>query len=359
MVEKQVFIATHFAAGQLAELSHQYGLSQPERGQFCQPAALRMAVAAAKSVTVYAYGQWQKPLWQLPLSIADSDAVCALAAVPYPGGTRLAVGTTDGHLILLQADGQVIQRQRLSEAALWHLTVGRLRDRPYLFSCGGDSAVRICDLDGRLLSIIEAPRPLLSLAVTDLDGRTLLAGGGQTGAQIYVWDLAQALVQRAAVPILTLRGGRCAAFSVCFCKLEGNLWLAHGSWDGWVYLYDLGRAPGRRQLMAATICLEVGSPVYPLLATAHPTLLAGTAAGSVLAWDLVQGVHSRLTATALSRLDSSIIDLATVTVSGSPLLFVAERTGGVHQIELSTPAAARCEAVLTGGGCGMAMFLAG
>lgn len=332
------------------DIIRRYKLSRFYENEFRRSSELRLVLATSQSVVFFAYQRWNATLFTL--ECADSkDIIYSLTSVPGHMGDRIAFTTYQGTLYVVDSHGALVKEQTVSNKNLWFVKHARLGRRSYLFACCTDHTIRIFDNLGEPLCAIETPGRILSIDVKEIGGRVRMAGGVQSGKQVYLWDLDEMTSKLDATPQVTLRGGRKPAFSTKFIDIGGEPWIAHGCWDNNVYLYDWsykdsGKAASPRLVFRGS------SPVYPIqqiIIQGHPILVAGTEAGDIFAWSLTTLRDGKGPDYTIARLGLRVKCITVAEIDGQPMLFAGCDQGQLCIIELDNPETPRLLAIMETG----------
>ena len=256
-----------------------------------------------------------------------SQAISALTKIATVTGNLIAFATSAGQLHLLNDQGMCLEQRQISTSPLWSITSAQVGQQLLLFATAADSTIRVCDSCGALLGTIETPGPVLSLAIKLMEGKTILLGGLRNKNHVCVWDL-QAVIQRQdAAPIAILQGGRQPAFATTFIERIDSLWLAHGCWDNRLYFYHWPPGNGRK-IISPFLQLKAPHPIYSIQSVAFDNdlyLLASTANGDVLAWDIMNGKNSDMITVA--RLGTRVKQMKAVKLGNQWYLLAGDGNG--------------------------------
>ncbi len=214
-----------------------------------------------------------KPVW----TWANKSAVCGLAVL---AGNRLAVGTADGGLTLLDVAGEPKPLGDTTAHTRGTLAVAARPDGGLIATGGGDGVVRLWrPAAGGPLPVgridpparTGQPTAVLGLAFGP-DGRLLAIAGGD---QVRVWDTAAGAERQA------LRGHTDTATAVAFSP-DGGTVLSVGA-DKTARAFPLTRGGGRPPAHAGPVNAVALSPDGQTLATGsddHTVKLWDTQAGA-------------------------------------------------------------------------------
>jgi hypothetical protein len=324
----------HQAEAKLNEIIASYSLTRYfGTEEFSTTCGLALVAGSGHHLYIYDYGRWAQPRSVLPFQEGRTpDPIYSLGAVKTNEGPRIAVGTRLGKVSLVDPVGYVIWQIKAADASVWHVTTCEIDGQLLLFVCSMDMTVKIYDLRGQLRCTLRTPGRLLSIDVREIGGRILIAGGAQERNFIYLWDLQEALIKQRTTPTYILKGGRRPAFCTKLVELALEPCVLHGSWDGYCYLYRI-EALQRRVLNAPEVVLRADGAVYPVVATElhdTPFVVAGTAQGSVQAWELEPSELKPRSEHVLACVSSRIRSLCAAKVLGQTKLFVGDSVKRIY-----------------------------
>jgi WD40 repeat protein len=209
--------------------------------------------------------------WKLPF-LTYPTALCW-----EPALTVLACGLDDGRVVCVRVCTELDHAKYEPYCELhphYQAVVGLALDytRAYLYSCGQDNRLCICELNSEsLVAEMQLPGPTIS-AFAVFQGRAFLAT--EVG-QVHVYDISPStLVYRATLNPSV--GSPVKAIVVC------ELFIATGHDTGAVSLY----ANTARFNPDAPVRMLQGSPKAKALVLAGNELFVGTKSGCITAWDL-------------------------------------------------------------------------
>ena len=306
------------------DIIQQYHLTSfPEKSRSLD--TTRLVIATGQAIYGFHHANLARPTFTV--YAPPSQTISALTRTATATGYLLAFTTSAGQLHLLDDQGMCLEQQQISAAPLWSITSAQVDQRPLLFATAADSTIRVCDTRGQLLGTIETPGPVLSLAIKQIEGQTILLGGLQNKNHVCVWNLQAIIQHQDAAPIAILPGGRQPAFAATFIQRDDSLWLAHGSWDSQLYLYHWPPANGRKTI-PPFLQLQATHPIYSIQSiTLNNTLylLASTANGDLLAWNITDGKNSDMIT--LARLETRVKHIKAVKLGDQWYLFAGNGNG--------------------------------
>ena len=350
----------------LDEIITTHRLTDYAQQRFADADSVRVVIATQSGVSLCDYsdlltpGQTSAPSRRVT-NFADVGAIYAITAIPCNPCPRYAYVTGRGRMIIADALGNEQKSLNISSASVWHVTCARLRNHWFLFVCSGDS-LYVFDTAGELLCAIDMPGPMLSIDAAEIDGRVWLAGGANSGnGDVYVWDVDAMIRARDATPCRVLRSGKKPAFATCLYENAGAPWVAHGSWDGCVYLYARNNSAGSNP-SPATLTLRAPAPVYPITTVnqdGRRWLLAGCEDGSISVWDMTMLRHGKYPDIRIANLRSRVKCMRYAEVGNRPILFAGCEGGGLYVFDLSALAQPTLLATIVPGNdevCGVALL---
>jgi hypothetical protein len=318
---------SQLATGLFAQLAARYPSGDPAQGIFSFVSNVQIVAAAGHTLSFYELAQPERQLRQQQLPVTELQS---MHVAHTPAGSLIACVSGDGRFCVGRA-GEEMAVTAVTPAKLWHVTACVWRQRLFFLVCATDQRMYVLDSQGQTVAHFVTPGRILSLAVWPQGEEVFLVGGVQDKPQVYVWALSRILAQRDAAPIARLRGGGKPAYAALFAPLDGQTWLLHSCWDGWVY--------GCRWLLAAGAFDHPSQPLFPAqdavygLATmgvngrAH--LLAGTESGLVMAWPLDAAAQQQPPAVTLTG-SGRVRWLTAATVAGQPILLAGSKNGMLH-----------------------------
>lgn len=324
----------HQAEARLNEIIANYGLTRYFGAEeFSTTQGLALVAGSGHQLCIYDYGRWVLPRNILTFQEGRTpDLIYSLCTMNTNEGPRILVGTRLGKVSLVDPTGYVIWQIKAADASVWHVAASKIDDQILIFVCSMDRTVRIYDLRGQLRCTLRTPGRLLSIDVREIGGRILIAGGAQERNFIYIWDLKKILMKQMDTPTYILQGGRRPAFCTKLVELAGKPCVLHGSWDGCCYLYRI-EALQRQKVNAPEIVLSADGAVYSVAATKlrdAPFVLAGTAQGSVFAWELEPLQLQQRSEHMLTCVGTRIRSLCMAKILGHTRLFMGDSVKRIY-----------------------------
>lgn len=324
----------HQAEAKLDEIITGYSLTRYfGTEEFSTTLGLALVAGSGHHLHIYNYGLWGQPRSLLTFQEGRTpDLIYSLCAVSTNEGPRIVVGTRLGKVSLIDPQGYVIWQLKAADASIWHVTAAEVDGQILIFVCAMDMTVKIYDLRGQVRGTLRTPGRLLSVDVREVDGRVLIAGGAQERTFIYLWDLHEIFMNPRITPTYILQGGHRPAFCTKLVELAGEPCVLHGSWDRGSYLYRIETLQ-RHKVNAPEIVLYADGAVYPVAAAqihGTPVILAGTARGSIFAWELEPPQLQPRSEHTLVCVGSRIRSLCVAKILGQTKLFIGDSVKRIY-----------------------------
>jgi WD40 repeat protein/tRNA A-37 threonylcarbamoyl transferase component Bud32 len=247
-------------------------------------AALRGAAISADGTRgLIAAADGRATLWDLVRDtllhiLHTGDRPVAACALTPDGEYALTAGEDRLLRLYRTADGGLIEGFQLHPAPLTACAFAGSADRRVAVSGAVDGSVRAFNAaDGSLLHVMEGHRGAVT-CLAGLENRPLAASGGADGA-VLVWDVRAGMVSR------NLAGATGAIASVALAEINGVIWAAAASEDGYARLWDVESG----QLVARH---ALNSPASACALTPDGRVLAGGRDGRLWAFTVRRESHS-------------------------------------------------------------------
>ncbi len=295
----------------------------------------KVVVATCQAVHGFDLNNYTTPIFTSAAPI--NETIYSMTTFSTPAGNRIAFTTSQGQIYVIDNQGILIERTQISHAPIWSITQTQVGQLTLLFATCADGTIRACDTKGRLLGTIETPGRVFSLSATEVEGQTLLLGGVQGENHVYVWHLQQMIQRRDAAPMTILRGGRKPAFATGFLQWYETLWLVHGCWDNYVYLYPWPMSNTHNPI-SPTLALESNNQIYPikpLTIAGRPCLLAGTSQGELLVWQMNENPQDPPRHSIVEHFSARITCLTVYSLGQDRYLLTGDLSGKISVFQLT------------------------
>lgn len=256
---------------------------------FPDASSLRLVGTSARHAWATAYDKDNRQAhWSAQFSRwCPDEELTASVAVATRSGARLFCGSTTGIVRTFDTSGMAGPDARFEGGAIRFLTSAVVRGEPLIVAAFANRVIQVFDETLTRRAAFETPGSMLSLDVAVSDRGVEIVGGSQHDPNVYLWSLERVIQSHDATPRLILGGGSKPAYAARFIAGLGRRWVAHGSWDGRVYLYHLELATSRS--LSPVYTLEADAPVYAITTFVHhgvPYVLASGEDGSLTGWGL-------------------------------------------------------------------------